>query len=183
MQIVSGYNTDFGPIRLIQQFRLYHLSRPAVKKWRVARHGIPYKLDVTDRWILDNLKNNKLVAVDCAGWYFREFDITPTCLESDMLSKQYFPECYVEPDILTHRPTYISADEMIVFKFPWFLKYATLAQFVNFLNVWVKSVTVINFYPILIQHNHLKFTLDSLVKEQVNLDIKIINPTLWVVSP
>jgi hypothetical protein len=183
MQVVPGYNTDFGPIRLIQQFRLYHLSRPAVKKWRAVRHGIPYKLDLTDQWILDNVTNSKLVAVDCAGWYFQEFNINTTCLESDMLSNQYFSGCHIEPDIFTHRPTYIPSDEMVVFKFPWFLKYATLTQFVNFLNQWVKSVTVINFYPILIQHNHLKFTLDTLVKEQIDLNIKIINPTLWVVSP
>lgn len=183
MQVVPGYTTDFGNIRLIQQFRLYHLSRPAVKKWRSSRHGAPYQLDTTDCWILDNLQNNKLVAVDCAGWYFEKFNIDTTCLESDPLSKKYFPNCYVEPDNFTHRPTYIPSNAMTVFKFPWFLKYSTLDQFVNFLNVWVKSVTVINFYPIFIQHNHLKFSLEELVKKQVNLSIQIINPTLWIVSP
>jgi hypothetical protein len=183
MQTVTGYHIDHGPIRLIQQFRLYHLSRPAVKKWRACRHGIPYNPDTTDHWILDNLQENKLIAVDCAGWYFREFNIDTLCLESDQLSNQYFPGCYVEPDIFTHRPTYIPNNQMVVFKFPWFLKYATLDQFVNFLNIWVQSVTVINFYPIHIQHNHLKYSLDMLIKNQTTLNIQVVNPTLWVVSP
>jgi hypothetical protein len=183
MQIVSGYSRDLGPIRLIQQFRLYHLSRPAVKKWRASRHGIPYQLDLTDRWILGNLQDNRLVAVDCAGWYFEEFNISTTCLESEPLSKKYFSKCYVEPDIFTHRPTYIPNDQMVVFKHPWFLKYATLDQFINFLNIWVKSPTVINFNPIFVQHNHLKFSLVELVRERTNLSIQIIYPQLWRILP
>jgi hypothetical protein len=183
MQIVSGYNTDFGPIRLIQQFRLYHLSRPSVKKWRATRRGVPYQLDAADQWVLDNLQDKRLVAVDCAGWYFEKFNIRTTCLESELISKQYFPDCYVEPDILTHRPTYIPDNEMVVFKYPWFLKYATLDQFVDFLTTWVKSKTVLNFNPIFIQHNHLKFSLVSLVTHRVNLDIQQINEQLWIVSP
>jgi hypothetical protein len=183
MQIVSGYSTDLGTIRLIQQVRLYQLARPAVKKWRAIRRGIPYRMDATDQWILNNLQDTKLVAVDFAGWYFQEFNIKTTCLESELLSKRYFPECYVEPDIFTHRPTYIPDNEMVVFKYPWFLKYATLDQFVNFLNIWVKSNTVLNFNPILIQHNHLKFSLETLVKRRVNLNIQKINAQLWVASP
>lgn len=183
MQIVSGYNTDHGQIRLIQQFRLYHLSRPAVEKWRKIRYGIPYRLDPADQWILDNVKDAKLVAVDCAGWYFQEFNIKTTCLESELLSKKYFPECYVEPDILTHRPTYIPNDQMVVFKFPWFLKYITVDQFVDFLNLWVKSTTVLNFDTIFIQHNHLKFTLESLVRNRVDLNIEVVDPQLWIITP
>jgi|TARA_R110000868_G_scaffold29450_1_gene109603 hypothetical protein len=183
MQIVPGYSTDFGSIRLIQQFRLYHLSRPSVKKWRTVRHGIPYQVDATDQWILNNLQDDKLVAVDCAGWYFKEFNINATCLESDLLSKQYFPGCYVEPDIFIHRPTYIPDDQMVVFKYPWFLKYATLDQFINFLNTWVRSITVLNFDPIFIQHNHLKFSLEKLVRNRVDLNIQIINSRLWTVLP
>ena len=183
MQIVPGYSTDFGSIRLIQQFRLYHLSRPAIKKWRAVRHGIPYCVDTADQWVLDNLQNNKLIAVDCAGWYFKEFNIDTTCLESDPLSKQYFPDCYVEPDILTHRPTYIPDNQMIVFKYPWFLKYATLDQFINFLTTWVNSITVLNFNPMFIQHNHLKFSLENLVRDRVNLKIQIINARLWIILP
>jgi hypothetical protein len=183
MHTVAGYNTNHGAIRLIQQFRLYHLSRPAVKKWRSVRRGTPYQLDATDQWILDNLQDNKLVAVDCAGWYFREFDINTICLESEPLSKHYFSECYVEPDIFTHRPSYIPNDQMVVFKYPWFLKYAELDQFVNFLNIWVQSTTVLNFNPVLIQHNHLKFSLKDLVKDQVNLNLQVINNQLWKVSP
>jgi hypothetical protein len=159
------------------------LSRPTVKKWRAIRHGIPYQLDCTDRWILNNLQDNKLVAVDFAGWYFQDFNIKTTCLESDPLSKKYFPDCYVEPDIFTHRPTYIPDNEMVVFKYPWFLKYATLDQFIDFLNIWVKSTTVLNFDTIFIQHNHLKFSLESLVANRVNLNIQKINTKLWVVSP
>jgi hypothetical protein len=183
MHIVAGYSTDHGSIRLIQQFRLYHLSRPAVKKWRAVRHGTPYQLDDTDQWILNNLQDDKLVAVDCAGWYFQEWNINTICLESELLSKRYFSECYVEPDIFIHRPTYIPNDQMVVFKYPWFLKYARLDQFINFLNIWVQSTTVLNFNPRFIQHNHLKFSLLDLVKDQVNLDIQVINNQLWKVSP
>lgn len=183
MQIVSGYNPCHGPIRQIQQFRLYHLSRPSVKKWRAVRHGRPYPLDTADHWILNNLQDNKLVAVDCAGWYFQEFDIDTICLESEPLSKKYFSECYVEPDIFTHRPTYIPNDRMVVFKYPWFLKYATLDQFVNFLTTWVRSTTVLNFNPTLIQHNHLKFRLQDLVRDRLEFDIQVVDKQLWTVTP
>ena len=72
---------------------------------------------------------------------------------------------------------------MIVFKYPWFLKYATLEQFINFLTTWVNSITVLNFNPMFIQHNHLKFSLENLVRDRVNLKIQIINARLWIILP
>ena len=182
MQIIKSYS-DQGSVRFIQRLRLYHLSRPNLKRWRQTRHNKPYQLDSTDKWILNNLDNSSLILVDCAGWYFEQFGITTTCLESDLVAKSYWPACCVEPDIFTHRPTYIDDQQTVVFKYPWFLKYATVDQFVAFLNIWVKSKTVINFQPILIQHNHLKHTLIDIVKPMVNFKIQIINQYLWVVSP
>jgi len=182
MRVITSYLNQ-GRIRFIQNLRLYHLSRPRIKQWRRTRHGSTYSLDNTDKWILTNLTDRNLVLVDCAGWYFEQFGITTTCLESDRIAKCYWPACYVEPDIFTHRPTYISTQHPVVFKYSWFLKYATLDQFVKFLHTWVKSTTVINFSPRLIQHNHLKYNLADIIKPLVPFDIQIINNELWVVSP
>jgi hypothetical protein len=182
MQVITSYS-DFGHIRFIQNLRLYHLSRPSIKQWRQTRHNKTYSLDNTDRWILNNLTDKNLVLVDCAGWYFEQFGITTTCLESDRIAKFYWPACYVEPDIFTHRPTYIPTQYPVIFKYSWFLKYATVEQFVKFLHTWVKSTTVINFNPMLIQHNHLKYSLIDIIKPMIPIDIKVINDRLWVVLP
>ena len=182
MQVVSSY-LEHSDVRLIQQLRLYHTSRPHLRNWRQTRHGKSYQIDNTDKWILYNIPDKNLTMVDCAGWYFEQFGKTTTCLESDKIAKCYWPACYVEPDIFTHRPTYISDHNPVVFKFSWFLKYATVDQFVAFLNTWVKSTTVINFYPICIQHNHLKYSLIELIKPMVPLNIQVIHNHLWVVTP
>jgi hypothetical protein len=182
MQVIKSYS-DQGHIRCIQNLRLYHLSRPSIKQWRQSRHDNIYSLDSTDRWILDNLTDKNLVLVDCAGWYFEQFGITTTCLESDRIAKFYWPACHIESDIFTHRPTYIPTRTPVIFKYSWFLKYATVEQFVKFLHTWVKSTTVINFDPMLIQHNHLKYSLIDIIKPMVTFDIKAINDRLWVVLP
>lgn len=182
MQVVTAYSTQ-SQIRFIQQLRLYHLSRSNLKQWRQTRHGKIYPLDSIDKWILTNLTDKNLVLVDCAGWYFEQFDITTVCLESDNIAKHYWPTYYVEPDIFTHRPTYIPEQCTVVFKFPWFLKYATVEQFVMFLNTWVKSTTIINFHSMFVQHNHLKYSLIDIVKPLVKFNIRVINDQLWVVSP
>jgi hypothetical protein len=183
MQIIDSYSLELGDIRFIQRLRLYHLSRPGLKHWRQTRHGKTYPLDETDKWILNGITDKNLVLVDCAGWYFEQFGVTTTCLESDSVAKYYWPSCRVEPDILIHRPTYISTTQPVVFKYPWFLKYATVDQFANFLNVWVKSTTIINFNPIFIQHNHLKYTLLATIKPMVKCNIQLINNQLWIFSP
>ena len=181
MQIVKSY-TNQGHIRFIQRLRLYHLSRQNLKQWRQTRHGKSYQIDGTDQWILNNLTQTSLVLVDCAGWYFEQVGITTTCLESDSIAKYYWPSCFVEPDIPIHRPTYIP-DQPVVFKYPWFLKYATIDQFVVFLNTWVKSTTIINFQPMFVQHNHLKYNLVDIIRPLIKFDIQVINDQLWVVSP
>jgi hypothetical protein len=182
MQVINSY-ADHTNIRLVQQVRLYHISRPNLRRWRQTRHGKKYQLDATDQWIIKNIPNNNLTLVDCAGWYFEQFDVTTVCLESDRISKYYWPACHVEPDIFTHRPTYISDSDPVIFKYSWFLKYATVENFVSFLNVWVKSTTVINFNPIYIQHNHLKHNLLDLITPMVSFKIQEINNQLWVITP
>lgn len=180
MQVINSYLDN---IRFIQQLRLYHLSRPKLKQWRKSRHTGFCNLDYVDRWILNNLPVKNLTMVDCAGWYFEQHGVSTTCLESDAISQFYWPSCYVEPDIFTHRPTYISESDPAVFIYPWFLKYATIDQFVNFLKVWVKSTTVINFQPGLVQHNHLKYQLIDLVRPLVPFKIQTINNYLWKIAP
>lgn len=182
MQVITSYLNQ-GSIRLIQNLRLYHLSRPNLKQWRQTRHGKTYCLDSADKWILNNIPDKNLVLVDCAGWYFEQFGITTTCLESDEIARYYWPACHVEPDVFTHRPTYISTQHPVVFKYSWFLKYATVDQFVKFLQTWVKSTTAINFNPRLIQHNHLKYSLIDIIRPMVKFDIQVINNELWRVSP
>lgn len=121
--------------------------------------------------------------VDCAGWYLENFGISTTCLESDEIAKYYWPSCHVEFDIFTHRPTYISVEHPVVFKYPWFLKYSTVDQFVNFINIWVKSITVIGFDPLYVQHNHLKHNLLDIIKQRTLIKVFQINQQTWVVEP
>lgn len=182
MQIINSYSEQ-ATIRKIQRFRLYHLSRPNLRQWRQTRHGKQYSLDGTDRWILNNVSSTELTMVDCAGWYFEQFGKKTVCLESDDIAKQYWPVCYVEPDIFTHRPTYISQTNTVVFKYPWFLKYIKLDEFLKFLDTWVQTETVLNFYPRYIQHNHLKYKLLNLVNHMTQLKIQEINPCLWIIRP
>ena len=182
MQIVDSYSSQLGNIRLIQQLRLYHLSRPRLRQWRKLRHGHTYQPDLVDQWIIDqNWKN--LIAVDFAGWYFKDFGLDVVCLESNSLSKHYWSNCWVEPDIMTHRPDYLPDHTPVVFKYPWFLKYSTQDQFLAFLNVWVQGTTVINFDPRFVQHNHLKHTLLDLIRPRTDLEIHEINSKLWIVQP
>ena len=182
MQVVNSYK-DYSDIRCIQKLRLYHLSRPHLRQWRQSRHHRGFHIDNIDHWILNNLNSKSITMVDCAGWYLEDFGVSTTCLESDEIAKHYWPGCYVEPDIFTHRPTYISVSDPVVFKYPWFLKYATVDQFVNFLNVWAKSTTVIAFDSLFVQHNHLKYNLLDIVKQQTSFDIQPVNQQMWVVKP
>lgn len=182
MQIVKSYSSQSSNIRLIQQLRLYHLSRPGLQQWRKIRHGHSYQLDLVDRWIIDQKWKN-LIAVDFAGWYFNNYGINTVCLESNSLSIHYWPACWVEPDIITHRPDYLPGDTPVVFKYPWFLKYATQDQFLQFLNTWVQGITLINFDPRFVQHNHLKYNLLDLVRPHTSFSIHEINSKLWMVTP
>jgi hypothetical protein len=141
-----------------------------------------FKVDAVDQWVLNNLSSS-ITMVDCAGWYLEEFGITTTCLESDPIAQHYWPSCYVEPDVFTHRPTYISNQHPVIFKNSWFLKYATISQFVNFLNIWVKSLTVVCFNPIYIQHNHLKYKLIDIVRPMIPYNIQTIDYQTWIISP
>ena len=182
MQIVNSYSDQLGNIRLIQQLRLYHLSRPRLRQWRKTRHGHTYQLDLVDQWII-NQKWKNLIAVDFAGWYFNDYGINSVCLESDSLSKRYWPNCWVEPDIMTHRPDYLPSNTPVVFKYPWFLKYATQDQFLEFLNTWVQGTTLITFNPMLVQHNHLKYNLLDLIRPRISCKIHKIHSNLWMATP
>jgi hypothetical protein len=182
MQTVESYPNTLESIRFIQQIRLYHVSNHWLKSWRRARHSNSLPFDKFDNVVLSLVTDNQLTTVDSAGWYFQHAGIKVTCLESTDIAKYYCADCYIEYDVMTHRPTYISDQNVVFFKFPWFLKYATVDQFVNFLNVWVKSTTVIAFDPILIQHNHLKFKLIDIIKSQTVFDIKEVERNLWIVT-
>lgn len=181
MQIISGYTAD-KHIKFRQRLRLYNLSRPAVKKWRTARHNQSFELDFVDQWVLANLNSKKLCAVDCAGWYFEQFNFDVQCLESDDIARIYNPQCNIEYDILVHRPTYINDAVTVLFKRPWFLKYCKFNDFVNFLDVWTRETLILEFDPIYIQHNHLKFKLLDLVRQQTALSITPLRQTLWIVN-
>jgi len=181
MQVIKSY-LDYTDIRLVQRLRLYHLSRPNLRQWRKTRYGSKYTIDHVDQWVLNNLAGQKIVMVDCAGWYLEQFNMRTTCLESDPIAQCYWPACYIEPDLFTHRPTYVSAQDPVVFKNSWFLKYATVDEFLQFLTVWVKSTTVINFNPMFIQHNHLKYNLIDIVRPLVPFEISTVNKNFWVIT-
>jgi hypothetical protein len=182
MQIVKSY-TQAGDVSSIQQLRLFHVGRPRVKAWRQVRHGHQFLANTVDQWILDNINTDAITAVDFAGWYFELFGIKTVCLESSDIAKLYWPQCFVEPDVMTWRPTYISHTDPVVFRNPWFLKYATVDQFIAFLETWAQSLTILEFEPRLVQHNHLKFKLLDLVASKTALDVKEITNTLWTITP
>jgi len=182
MQIISSYSRT-GDITLGQQLRLFHVSRPRVRDWRQTRHGHKYQLDSVDQWILDNINCVNVTTVDFAGWYLEQFGLKTTCLESNSIAKIYWPECHIEPDIMIWRPTYISKSNPVVFKNPWFLRYATVDQLILFLETWVRSLTVISFETQMVQYNYLKFKLIDLVRPRVKLEIEEINNNLWKVLP
>ena len=121
--------------------------------------------------------------VECAGWYFNDLGIHTTVLEGDVLSQAYYPESYVEFDLVSHRPTYIHENHPVVFKNPWFLKYCKFETFVNFLKVWTRNCVILNFDPVYVQHNHLKFDLRDLAQDATGLRIHSINPNLWTIQP
>jgi hypothetical protein len=154
------------------------MSRPGLKQWRKARHTNMYTPDRVDQLVIQH-NPKKIIAVDCAGWYFNYFGIAIECVESNDIAKLYYPACYIEYDVLTHRPTYLDNSALVVLKHPWFLRYATVNQLVNFLNIWTRSVTILEFIPRLIQHNHLKYSLLDLVQQQTDCNIKEITPEVW----
>jgi hypothetical protein len=179
MQLINGYHSSAHRSKLFE-FRLYHLNKPQVKVWRKLRRGGIYPLDEVDKLAIQ-LSEQKLVALDCAGWYFESFGISTQCLESSNIAKLYWPNSMIEPDLLVHKPTYVNNDLVLV-KFPHFLRYATLNEFINFLNLWVTKKMILNFSPIHIQHNHLKFKLIDIVKTKTDLNIELIRNNLWVLS-
>lgn len=183
MQIISGYNNSLGNIQQAQQFRLYHLSRPMLREWRQTRHGRVMQLDGVDQWIVTEFNPSRLVVVDCAGWYFEQHGIATTVLESDPIGQRYCPTAHYEPDPLTHRPDYLPTDCVTLFKYPAFLKYTTVDQFVHFLTTWAQSTIILHFEPRFVQHNHLKYKLLDLVRPRVNFDIVEMHRTVWRIEP
>jgi hypothetical protein len=182
MQIINSYS-QAGNIKAGQRLRLFHFNRPKLRSWRYTRHGHEYQLDFVDRWILDNVNSTNITAVDFAGWYLEQFGLTTVCLESDDIAKLYWPKCHIEPDIMTWRPTYISTVDPVVFRNPWFLRYATVDQLVAFLETWVQSMTIINFEPNMIQYNYLKFKLFNLVRLRTLFEIEEICNNTWKILP
>jgi hypothetical protein len=81
------------------------------------------------------------------------------------------------------RPTYLSKVDPVVFRNPWFLRYATVDQFVAFLETWVQSMTIINFEPKMVQFNYLKFKLVDIVRSKISFEIEEINNNLWKILP
>lgn len=175
MQVITGYAENSVRSKMLE-FRLYHLNRPAVKLWRKNC----YILDQADKLIIQLAKNQNVVAIDCAGWYLTQYGISVQCIESSNISKLYFPGCLVEPDLMVHRPTYIN-DAIIFFKFPYFLKYCTIRELVNFLELWCNDIMVLNFDPNYVKHNRLKYKAIDLVRNSTNLNIHEVNKNIWIV--
>jgi len=181
MQIIKSYSTA-GSLSRTQQFRLFHIARPSVSLWRKTKFGSAFPLDNIDIWITNNITNKNITVVDFAGWYLQDFGFNTTCIESDIIAKQYYHDCLIESDIAEHRPAYISDSDPIILRHPASLKYKSVNDFVHFLNTWTKSLLVLNFNPRLILHNHLKFKLIDLVKQKTNLHIQEVLPIVWKVS-
>lgn len=183
MQVISGYNRSLGNIQQAQQFRLYHISRPNLRAWRQTRHGVPMSLDGLDQWIIDTLQPKKIAVVDCAGWYFKQYGIETVSLESNPIGQLYCSDAHYEPDVLTHRPSYMPTDIVTLFKYPEFLKYASVDTFVSFLNTWVKGPTILHFEPRFIKHNHLRYHLIDLIRPRVDFNVIEMDRTVWRIEP
>jgi hypothetical protein len=179
-QIFSGYNqVDHQFKSQLFLFRLFHLNHPKLTHWRQCRHGKSYSLDWFERYVLEREK--QLVAVDCAGWMLNSTDVDIQCLESDHIALHYWPDCSIEPDLFTHVPTYTKPHARL-FRYPWYLKYATFDDFIKFLSIWSTHTVYINFDERMIQHNYLKFNLIDLVRKNTSLDVQQLIPNFWVVN-
>jgi hypothetical protein len=166
--------------------RLYYLDRPKVRLWRQRRHQKSLPLfDSLDNMIIDYAKQTtgKITAIDFGGWYLQQEGIGVTCVESNDISKWHYNQCMIEYDLKTWRPTYVSQTDLVVFKYPWFLKYALLEELIVFFSIWITSPVLIEFQPRYIQHNHLKYNLLDLVKSQRNYEITLWSPLAWFINP
>lgn len=177
MQVITGYQDHAVSPR--HELRLYHATRPKIRAWRRSQ----VRLDAVDRLILDTIKDQPAWAVDFAGWYLETWGAQIQCLESSDLSRRYWPQCRVEPDLACHRPSYVETTQWSVFKQPSWLRYMTLEQFVIFLQVWSTGPMLLNFEPVLIQHNHLKHDLLTLVEPRVPARVQRLHRTVWSLTP
>lgn len=180
MQIINGYSSADDDISKIFKFRLYHLNHPRLADWRRSRHGHQYQFDVVEQYTIEHCKST-LVAVDCAGWIYNSVGIDTQCIESDLISLLYYSDCHIESDLFVHRPTYTNPG-VVLFRFPWFLKYSKLDDFINFLELWTESTLLLNFYSRYIQHNYLKYNLLDIVREKTQLNIEAINNDFWKIT-
>lgn len=183
MQIIQTYQSQ---ITLSQRMRLYYLDRPKVLLWRRLRRNKSLTLfDSLDKMIIDYAKQTtgKITAVDFGGWYLQQQGIAVTCIESNDISKCHNNQCMIEYDLKTWRPTYVNQTDLIVFRYPWFLKYAQLNELLDFFSIWIRSPVLIEFQPRYIQHNHLKYHLLDLVKSQTNFEITLWSPSAWLINP
>lgn len=176
MQVIDGYRGSNNRSKMFD-FRLYHIARPKILDWRKGR----LILDSVDNHTIRLLPNNRLVAVDCAGWYFKDFGVNVQCIEGNIISKYYCKECSIEHDLSTHKPTYVN-DDPILFRHPWFIRYATVDFLVNFLELWCSTILILNFSTRLIQYNHLKFKLIDVVSQKTDLQITEIEKDLWLIK-
>lgn len=180
MQVISGYNQiDHQTKSQKFLFRLFHLNHPNLLSWRKSRFGTPYVYDSVEQYIINH--EHQIVAVDCAGWTFESAGITVQCLESDSVAQRYHAQCSIEPDLFTHRPTYVNSWP-VLFRYPWYLKYAKFDDFINFLHVWQQQKIYINFDERMIQHNYLKYSLVDLVRANTLFDIQVIDKNFWVIN-
>lgn len=177
MQIIQGYNNFPLPNKL--KLRLFYIDHPNLKKWRLSRKTKTYKLDRADKIVL-SLCDSNLVSVGGAGWYFEDFGVNTQCFENNDLAKIFYPKCFIEYDLNVHRPTYTN-DYLVYAKFPNFLKYNTLNEFVFFINIWCKKTMVLNFYHKHLQYNYLKYDLKDLVQPMLKFNINEITPGLWII--
>lgn len=180
MEIINGYSTEHN-LSQIFKFRLFHHDHPGLKQWRATRHGTPYCLDETEQLAIKYATNNQLISIDCVGWALSNFGLDVQCFESNPIALHYNPGCHIEPDLFTHRPTY-ARDCTVLTRYPWFLKYSTLPEFINFLELWTRSTMILNFYERFIQHNYLKHKLIDLVRDATDIHIQEISKNLWVLT-
>lgn len=183
MKEIKSY--DDLNIHPLQQIRLYIHDRPLFFYWRSKVKNISnFKihsdstLDIQQeiKLIRAELKTD-FIAIDCAGWYFANKNLSCKAIEINEISKICWKDVHFEYDYLTWHPTYLP-DWPVLAYYSTYFKYCELEDFISFCMTWSNhhSKIIIGLDPTKIKFNYLKYNLLELLKTKINhAQFRILN--------
>ncbi len=157
------------------------MNHSRIKDWRKSRYQKNFKPDDIEKLVIDTVSQKQIVALDCAGWILNQFGFEVQSFESDPIAQLYDSNCCIEPDLFYHRPTYTKKWPVLA-RYPWYLKYSKVPDFVNFLELWTQSLMILNFSERYVQHNHLKYQLIDVVRPLTSLHVEKITNDVWLIK-